>query len=278
MTDDVENSIENQPALTEEDCSNERPSLLVVEDDVELLSFIASGFSDNYDVIEAGNGQIGLLKARTFIPDLVITDLMMPVMDGISLCRELKKNPETSHIPVIMLTAKNSMDSQLEGLETGADDYITKPFHMVLLEARISNLLKNRQMLREQFSKQFIAGEQQPFLENAVDRQFMAKVLKILEDNYSDWGFKSDDFASALNMGVRTLQRKLKAVADQTPASFINEFRMMKAAKLLVGTTGSITDIAFQVGCDESSHFTRMFKKYYDMSPSKYRAAHCPSN
>ena len=121
---------------------------------------------------------------------------------GMVMCRKLKTSQETSHIPIIMLTAKKSLESQLEGFEIGADDYITKPFHEVLLEARINNLLKTRQMLREQFTREFLAGERQPFIENSIDREFMETVLNVIETNYSDWNFKSEELAAALNMSI----------------------------------------------------------------------------
>jgi DNA-binding response OmpR family regulator len=270
MTDEIENTqepVDAEPAV-------EISSLLVVEDDADLRAFIVAGLKPNYEVIEAGNGQEGLEKACEHIPDLIVTDLMMPVMDGIEMCRQVKTNPETSHIPMIMLTAKSSVENQVEGLNMGADDYMTKPFHMILLEARIGNLLSSRRMLREQYSKQFMMTEEQPFLKNSVDREFVELAVRVVEANYLSQDFRPEKFAKELNMNLRTLQRKLKAVADRTPAGFINEFRMMQAAKLLTTTSRKITEIAEQVGCDEPSHFTRMFKKYYDNTPLKYRFAH----
>lgn len=277
MMDETDRLKENSDFADQENLQNEEATLLVVEDDEDMLFFISSGLEENYQIIEAVNGQDGLLKAHEYIPDLVVTDLMMPVMDGIELCRQLKTHSETSHIPVIMLTAKKSLESQIEGLETGADDYITKPFHMVLLEARIKNLLRIRQLLREQYSKPFMTGQQRSFTGSPLDQEFMSRVLKAVQKNYSDWEFKSEELASLLNMSARTLQRKLKAVTGQTPSGFINEYRMVQAAELLQKTDASITDIAFQVGYDESSHFTRMFKKVYDVSPSQYRTDHLSS-
>lgn len=250
-----------------------RPVILVVEDDADILSFIALELMTDYQVVKAVNGRDGLVKARECVPDLVITDVMMPVMDGISLCNELKTNPETSHVPVIMLTAKISDESQLEGLRSGADDYVTKPFNILLLQARISNLLESRRTLREKFCRDY------PVLTSDLpagtpDKSFMEKAMRVVEENYSNGEFKSDEFASCLNMGLRTLHRKLKAVSDRTPADFINEFRMGKAADLLKNSAYPITEIAFHVGCDDSSNFSRIFKKYYDMTPTEYRAAH----
>jgi YesN/AraC family two-component response regulator len=269
MTEETNNESEQSPEIEEE-----KPTLLVVEDDRDLLEFVISGLNDKYDVVSAVNGEEGLKKARHVVPDLIVTDLMMPIMDGVEMSRELKISKETSHIPIIMLTAKTSLENQLEGLSVGADDYMTKPFHMVLLEARINNLLHSRKMLCEQFSKQFSMTEEQPFLENAMDREFVEEAVRVVESNYVNSKFRPEDLASGLNLNLRTLQRKLKAVADRTPAGFINEYRMMHAAKLLASTSKKVTEIAGLVGCDEPSHFTRMFKKFYDITPLKYRSSH----
>ena len=261
-----------EPFAYEED-DMEASSVLLVEDDLDLLSFITSGLIANYQVIKAADGQDGLAAALEHCPDLVVTDLMMPGMDGLSLCRELKTNPATSHIPVIMLTAKKTVESQLEGLETGADDYITKPFSMVLLEARINNLLKTRRLLREKLAKTLYASD--PSLaEYPMERKFLEKAVKVVEEHYSDPAFKTEELAAALNIGLRSLQRKLKSVADQTPAKLINGIRMRHAARLLVGTALSVTEIAFEVGCEDSSNFTKIFKQEYGLTPSRYRSSH----
>lgn len=258
----------------DEACLIESPMILVVEDDVDILSFIGLELMEDYQVMQAVDGRDGLQKALEHIPDLVVTDLMMPGMNGFELCHELKENQHTSHIPVIMLTAKTSTEYQLEGLQTGADAYITKPFEMVLLQARIANLLESRRMLRERFRKMFIPGELPTFLEQAKDGDFLMQVNRVVEEHYADWNFRTEQFAFELGMSVRTLQRKLKAVADWSPGGFVNEFRMKRAAVLLSETELNITEITFQVGLDESSSFSRMFKKHYGMSPSEYRSSH----
>jgi CheY-like chemotaxis protein/AraC-like DNA-binding protein len=256
---------------------NEAPLILVVEDDIDILSFIALELMEDYQVVKAVDGQEGLLKALEHIPDLVVTDLMMPRMDGITLCRKLKTNPDTSHIPVVMLTAKTSDESQLEGLKTGADDYVTKPFNIVLLQARIANLLETRRVLREQLRRKFSQGEHPLFAENTPDREFLERATHVVEGHYSDWDFHAEAFAAALGMSLRTLQRKLKAVVNLSPAGFISEFRMKRAAELLALTSYTVTEIAFKVGYDESSSFSRVFKKHFKMSPSTYRSSHCTS-
>lgn len=249
-----------------------RPVILVVEDDADLLWYVASELREHFLVETAVNGHEALSKAMETVPDLVITDLMMPIMGGIELCRELKGNEATFHIPVIMLTAKTSMESHVEGLEAGADDYVAKPFPMPLLLARINNLLENRRMLRERFSDEF-SEINHAIPECSMDKAFMTRAVRIAQENLAEPEFKPDVFAAKMNMGVRSLQRKLKAVADLTPARFIIELRMKRAAELLANSRLTVTEIAFEVGCEDSSHFARMFKQHYGLTPSKYRDA-----
>jgi DNA-binding response OmpR family regulator len=249
----------------------EKPTILVVEDDNDMRQYISSGLMIDYEVVEAVNGKDGLTKAIESVPDLIITDVMMPEMDGVAMCAELRAKLETSHIPIVMLTAKASVENQMQGLKTGADDYVTKPFHMQLLQVRIANLLESRRMLREKFR-----GDT-PLLTPAFsgqgpEKEFLDKAMSVLEEHYSEWEFKTDDFAAGMHMSRRTLLRKLKAVADRTPSEFILEYRMMKAAELLVNTSATIAEIAFQVGCDQATNFSRLFKKCHNSTPSEYRS------
>lgn len=247
--------------------------ILVVEDSEDILDFVAEGLGPNYRVITAKDGDAGLQIAKAEVPDLIVTDIMMPVMDGITLCRELKTSAETSHIPVIMLTAKTSVESQMAGYKTGADDYITKPFNLELLRVRVANLLESRRLLREKFCRDVpVLTPNIPV--DTLDKEFLDKAMRVMEERFSEWDFNPESFAAALNMSSSTLLRKLKAVADRTPAAFINEFRMTRAAELLVSTGKTVTEILFEVGCEEPANFTRLFKKYYKVAPSKYREAH----
>lgn len=251
--------------------SVEKPMVLIVEDDLDIREFIALGLQNDFEIIEAVNGRNGLHKALERIPDLVVSDIMMPAMNGVDLCRELKSRPETSHIPVILLTARTEVDDQLQGLSSGADDYITKPFNLILLKARIENLLTVRRMLREKFKQEYVPGEQPGFFENDGDRSFLDKTLKVLTANYPSWDFDDQTFAGEMGMGLRSLQRKLKAVCDKTPMTFINEFRMKRAAMLLATSSHNVTEISFMVGVEEPSSFSRMFKRQFGMTPSEYR-------
>jgi DNA-binding response OmpR family regulator len=254
-----------------------QPLVLVVEDDVDILSFIAMEFAEDYRVLKAADGHEGLELALEHMPDLVVTDLMMPAMDGIELCRQLKGNPITAHIPVIMLTARTSQENQLEGLNTGADDYVTKPFNIVLLQARVANLLEGRRRLRAQFAQNFAAGGLLTPLGNGRDEEFIEHAAQVVGEHYSDWNFRSEEFAAALGMSLRTLQRKLKDETGLSTGGFIAEFRMRRATELLALTSRTVTEIAFEVGYDESSSFSRVFKKRFNMSPSEYRSTHTTS-
>ena len=255
----------------------EKPTLLLVEDDNDMRMFISSGLMDEYEVIEAVNGKDGLTKALLSVPDLIVTDVMMPEMDGVALCGELKTKLETSHIPVVMLTAKASVENQIEGLKTGADDYVTKPFHMELLRVRIANLLESRRLLREKLRSDMPLFAP-AFSGQGPEKKFLDKAMGMLEENYSNWEFKADVFAVGMHMSRRTLLRKLKAVADRTTSEFILEYRMVKAAERLVNTNETIAEIAFQVGCDQATNFSRLFKKFHKTTPSEYRNTHHASS
>jgi YesN/AraC family two-component response regulator len=255
---------------TDEDFDH--PTLLVVEDDADMLRLIYLELEESYQVVTAANGREGLEQALEKIPDLVITDLMMPHMDGVELCRQLKTNLHTSHIPVIMLTAKDSVENQIEGLETGADDYVTKPFHMGLLKVRIHNLLESRRMLRERLGRDFPTLRRHALPESVMERDFLVQALRVVEENMGDPSFNPDNFAEKMNMSVSTLHRKVKALTDRTPMKMINEVRLRSAARLLAESSLNITEIAYEVGYDGSTQFGRLFKAQYGLTPSQFRA------
>lgn len=249
----------------------EKPCLLIVEDDVDMLDYLVLSLNEEYEVLSAENGREGLNKALEHIPDLVITDIMMPLMDGIELAHELKTNMCTSHIPIVMLTAKDTVESQIEGLGIGIEDYVTKPFPMELLEARIKNLLKTRSILREKYLREFDTNVYK-LAEHGMEHEFMSSALCVTQEHMLEFEFSPEDFAKHMGMSLRSLQRKLKAVADRTPAKFINEIRMVEAARLLANSSLTITEITYQVGFGDSGNFARQFRQYFDQSPSHYRA------
>lgn len=255
----------------QEESLEEIPLILVVEDDVDFLYFMVSELEEVYQVISATQGRDGLRLAQEHYPDLVVTDLMMPIMDGAELCRELRACSETAHIPIIMLTAKSSVESQIQGLEVGADDYLTKPLVVELLLIKIKNLLETRRLLRERFSKEFMVPSR-PSIEFHPDQAFLQRAFNILEKNATDHQFTAEILAKMLNMSLRTLHRKLKALTGETPSRLIWNVRLKKAADLLRFSDLRITEIAHEVGFMESGHFSRQFKHLFGVSPSEYRA------
>ncbi len=265
------------------DLSETLPVILVVEDEADYRLLISSDLQEDFQVVEATNGKEGLDIALDIIPDLVVTDVMMPVMDGIELCQQLKAKEETAHIPVVMLTAKSAVESQMAGFETGVDDYITKPFNMELLRVRISNLLRTRRLLRASYERQLTQSDDESAaasmldvseLQSQVDREFWERLCNVLRENYAKPEFNIDLLASELNMSQRSMQRKIKALADLTPVQLIAEYRLKKVEALLKDAQIHVTDIAFEVGFGDLSHFYRIFKKKHGMSPSQYREIH----
>lgn len=245
-----------------------RPLLLVVEDDRDFLAFLVAELEESYEVLSATNGREGLRLAQARVPDLVLTDLMMPLMGGVEMCREIRGHPGTAHIPVIMLTAMSSVESQIEGLGTGADDYVTKPLILEVLLARIRNLLESRKRLRDRFRT-----ASQGLAHDTPDQDFMKRAINVLQEHASDPAFGAEEFAQRLSMSLSTLHRKLRTLTGDTPAKMIWDVRLANAAVLLRTSSLRITEIAFEVGYADSNHFGRQFKQCYGMTPSQYREA-----
>ena len=197
---------------------------------------------------------------------------MMPVMNGVELCRQLKADPETSHLPVILLTARGSQEHQLEGLDSGADDYIAKPFSMPILLARLRNLLAARQQLRERFGQESTTVEAAELTTNPFDEKLLNQAMEVVENEMDNLEFGVEDLAAALSMSSRTLRYKLKALVDQSPQTFIRTLRLKHAAQLLRESTDPVSDIAAQVGFLEPTHFSRAFKQQFGVSPTQYRS------
>ncbi len=220
--------------------------------------------------MEASDGEEGISIAKEKIPDLIITDVMMPKIDGYQLTAELKQDEKTSHIPIIMLTAKAALDNKIEGLETGADDYLIKPFNSVELLVRVKNLIATRRQLRKQFSKATII-KPSDVTAVSMDQQFLQKVLNVVESNISDEQFSVDKLAEEANMSVSQLNRKLGALIDQPAGRLIRSMRLQRAADLLKNNSGTIAEICYQVGFNDQTSFTRAFKKQFGESPSKFK-------
>ncbi len=247
----------------------EKDSILIIEDNADMRSFIREQVAPNYRVSEAANGAEGLAMALREIPDLIVCDIMMPHMNGIELCEAIKNDERTSHVPVIMLTAKEGRESKIEGLETGADDYLVKPFDTYELLARIKNLIAQRQQLRKAFSQQVVLQPKNIIVSN-VDRKFLEKIEGVIEKNLSDSEFGVPQLQDAMSMSKTQLHRKMKALTDEAPGEFLRNYRLKRAAQLLEQQGGSVTEIAYAVGFGSLSYFTRSFKELYGQSPTEY--------
>jgi signal transduction histidine kinase/ligand-binding sensor domain-containing protein/DNA-binding response OmpR family regulator len=245
------------------------PILLIVEDNLDVRNYIRSYLDKSYQCYEAVDGQDGLNKVRQLIPDLVISDIMMPKMNGLEFCRHMKTDERTSHIPVLMLTAKADMGSKVKGLETGADAYLTKPFEAIELKIRIKNLIDQRQALRERFQKEFNLIPADLDI-SSMDRQFLQGAIQIISDKMDDPDFKVDMFSQKIFMSRQQLNRKLKALTGRTAVEFVRLIRLKRAAVLLKNNHASITEIAYQVGFSNPSHFSRSFHDEFGKTPTAF--------
>jgi signal transduction histidine kinase/ligand-binding sensor domain-containing protein/DNA-binding response OmpR family regulator len=256
-----------------EEASPAVPLVLIVEDNADLRQFIRLSLRENLvcRVLEAANGQEGYRLAQEHLPDLVVSDVMMPQMDGIELCRRLKTDEKTSHIPVILLTAKASGDSKVAGLQTGADDYLTKPFGVRELVARIDNLIEGRRQLKERYRRQVVLQPKDVAI-TSTDEQFLNRVMTTIEHFMDDVAFSVDVLGNEIGMSRMQLYRKLQALTGQSPSDFIRTMRLQRAAQLLVKNSGSIAQIADQVGFSSHSYFSKCFLEQYGKSPSEYMA------
>ena len=274
LEDDL--TTENNLSQDEVDGKEDKPYLLIVDDNADLRTYMRGYLDPFYYISEARDGKEGFNKATEKIPDLIISDVMMPKMDGYELCEKLKTDERTSHIPVILLTARASSESRIEGLETGADDFITKPFDADELLIRIKNLIEQRQKLRESFIKNLNLVGAGSFLQidnagiNSADQKFLKKALEIVEQHLSDEDFNTEIFCEKIAMSRMQLYRKLKAITNQSATGFIRSIRLNKAAELISHKTGTITQIAFEVGFSSLSYFAKSFHEQFGVLPSEY--------
>ncbi|HKJ43689.1 MAG TPA: response regulator, partial [Sunxiuqinia sp.] len=251
------------------------PQVLLVEDDPELRSFIKSILEDDYLVLEAEDGEQGYHEALDKNPDFIVSDIMMPKMDGIELLKKLRENVQSSHIPIILLTAKTNIESKLEGLTYGADDYITKPFSVPYFKTRIENLLSQRKRLQEIFGAAGQVGSKEfnpkPFLVTPQDEEIMEKVLQITEENMDNSDFSVEELATAVGLNRTTMFYKIKSLTGYSPVEFIRDIRLKRAAQLITDSQLLIKEISYMTGFSDLKYFGKCFKTKYGMTPMEYR-------
>jgi signal transduction histidine kinase/ligand-binding sensor domain-containing protein/DNA-binding response OmpR family regulator len=262
----TEESIEEINAAT---LNEDKTIILIVEDNYDMRAYIKESLDENYVIEEAVNGEQGIRKALKIIPDLIISDMMMPKMDGNEMTKFLKNDEKTSHIPIIILTARSGQENKLEGLQTGADDYLTKPFDIKELQIRIENLISIRKKLQQKFSG--IESKPLKITEkklSSIDEKFMIKVKEIIEKHISEEEFKMDEFSEELGMSRMQVHRKLKALTGKSATLYIRYVKLLKAKKMLENREGTISEIAYSLGFGSPTYFTKCFKEEFHLLPS----------
>lgn len=244
--------------------------LLIVEDNEDLRTYIREIFENDYQIIEAVDGIDGLEKATNSIPDIIISDLMMPHMDGFELCKYLKSSVKTSHIPIIILTGKVTLDNKLQGLGLGADDYLIKPFNAAELKIRVQNLVSMRENLKQYYLQTATTTPSALNVSLSLEEVFIQKIKIILDKNLSDSSFGVEQLAAAANLSSSQLLRKLKALTNLTTVEFIRVYRLEKAAILLKQKNATVSEVAYQTGFENLSYFTKVFQERYHVLPSEY--------
>ena len=245
--------------------------ILIVEDNPEMRKVLTQIFEQIYDVYTAADGREGLEQAASLQPQIIVSDIMMPVMSGLEMCEKLKSDLQTSHISVVLLTARNREEQTLEGLQTGADDYISKPFNIKILVARCNNIIQSRKLLQQRF-RHIDEPKVEELPLNPIDKKMLMDATAIVESYIDNADFDVATFAREMCMSRTLLFTKLKALTGQTPNDFILSLRLQKATeKLLNDPDALIANIAFDYGFSNPSYFIRCFKNAYDITPAAYR-------
>ncbi len=256
--------------IDENDVPDDAPLIIIVEDNIEVADYIQFILKSEYKIMTAVNGIEGLKKIQKNNPDLIISDVMMPQMDGIELCKEVKSNFEISHIPIILLTARTASLFKIEGLKTGADDYMTKPFNPEELKLRVANLINIRKEAKEKFAR-VLTFDPQSIEVTSNDETFLTNAMQIAEENIENYEFTVDQFADKLNVSRALLFTKLKALTGQTPNNFIKTIRLKRAAQLILQDKLNISEIAYMVGFKDPKYFSKCFVQHFDVKPSEYQ-------
>jgi ligand-binding sensor domain-containing protein/signal transduction histidine kinase/AraC-like DNA-binding protein len=265
----IYDEFEGDPIVERSDSSDEKPQLLIVEDNSEVRNFIKSLFICNYFIEEAENGEKGLEKAFNSIPDLIISDIMMPVMDGIEFCRRIKTDLRTSHIPVILLTARTAITFKYEGLETGADEYITKPFSAKYLLIRVKNLIKQRDLLKTHFHLEAIS-DPSTLTFTSFDEKLIRKAFDYIIENISDPSVNVNKLSKYLGLSRVHFYRKIKAMTNMTAVEFIRSIKLKRAALLLGQNKLTVKEVRNMTGFEDADYFRKSFKNQFGVNPSDY--------
>jgi signal transduction histidine kinase/ligand-binding sensor domain-containing protein/DNA-binding response OmpR family regulator len=261
----------NGVVYNEEEVHDKRPVVLLVEDNEDFRFYLKDNLKLHYNIIEASNGKEGLEKALSQLPDLVVSDVMMPEMDGIELCRLIKNDSQTSHIPVILLTARTAEEQKMEGFDSGANDYITKPFNFEILQSRIKNLIAERLAFQKHFPK-LLDIKASDIQVTTHDEKLIKSTIEMVENNLTNKDFSVEELSRLLGMSRVLLYKKLLALTGKTPIEFIRTIRMQRAAQLLEKSQFTISEVAYQVGINNPKYFAKYFKEEYNMLPSNYAA------
>jgi len=274
MPYDKEESTTVKDTATE--TNNNHSILLIVEDNSDMRSYIRGYFETEYKIIEAIDGADGYEKSTKHIPNIIISDVMMPKMDGVEFCKKVKADERTSHIPIILLTARASKESRMEGLETGADDFITKPFDGDELQVRVKNLIEQRRRLSIKLEKKIQKSQNSLVFDfedsgiTTMDEQFLQKVVEKVKEHHSDPEFNAKEFSLIFGLSVAQLNRKIKALTSQTTGEFIRTFRLIRAAELIKNKTATVAEIAYDVGFGSPSYFSECFRLHFGKLPSEF--------
>jgi DNA-binding response OmpR family regulator len=270
--------------ITESAEDGEKPTLLLVEDNDDVRQYLVACVSDQYRVMQAHNGRAGIEKALEHTPDLIISDVMMPEKDGFELCQTLKNDERSSHIPIVLLTAKASVESRIAGLSRGADVYLAKPFHREELMLTVANLLQSRRVMQERLRAALMVAQTATDIPNAAtpvapeflpvletEDAFVQKLRQYVEENISNTELSMEELSRAMTMSYQNLHRKLTALTSLAPVQFIRLIRLQKAKVLLQTTRRPIGEIAFEVGFNDPKYFSRVFTEEFGRPPSAVR-------
>lgn len=266
----IESNVEQQITETEtSEALNDLPSLLIVEDDTELCEYLAQSLSESYNVHTAHNGKKGCEKALEILPNLIISDVMMPISDGIELCETLKANEKTRHIPIVLLTAKAADEAKIEGYKSGADLYVSKPFKLDVLKSQIEQLLSSRKLLVDIFSKQ-ITLEPRNIAISSADEKFLTKLNDVIDDHLSESDFDVTAMVDKMNLSHSTVLKKVKSLTNMSLVEFVKTHRLKRAAQILEKKQFQIAEVAYMVGFSDPKYFSKCFSKEFGMTPTEY--------